>query len=300
MRGGYARLPVVEDPGTFAVRGGVIDVFVPLYRFPVRIELFGDQVESIRFFDPETQRTMRAVDEIYVHPVRETVRTRGHRLRDRILEAADLAEHPSSKTRAMLEQIDKGEDFFGIEALTPAFHERMASIFEYLPAGALVFVDEPDACIEALEASSTRARESYRTRLGEHRLAFPPEDFYLSTDELRALFDRGQRVEAHRSRSSSAGEGKRGVGPLRRRAAPRPGASSCSGRAPRSTRSCCGRWRRGCATGSTKGVRALIAVPSLQHAERLRVAAQGLPARARTLHRAPHGASTCSTRARSG
>ncbi len=55
VRGGYTRTPVVEDPGTFAVRGGVIDLFVPLYRFPLRVELFGDLVESLRFFDPETQ-----------------------------------------------------------------------------------------------------------------------------------------------------------------------------------------------------------------------------------------------------
>ena len=60
-----------------------------------------------------------------------------------------------------------------------------------------MFVDEPDACIEALEVELDEGAQSYRTRLGEHRLAFPPQDFYLSTDELRALFDRGQRVEAH-------------------------------------------------------------------------------------------------------
>src|SRR5207248_986255 len=99
VRGGYTRSPVVEDAGTFAVRGGVIDVFVPLYRFPLRIELFGDLVESIRFFDPETQRTMRAVDEAYLHPVRETVLTGGHQLRERLLAAGDHASHPSSKTR---------------------------------------------------------------------------------------------------------------------------------------------------------------------------------------------------------
>ena len=54
VRAGYARSEVVEDPGTFAVRGGVIDLFIPLYRYPTRIELFGDLVESIRFFDPAT------------------------------------------------------------------------------------------------------------------------------------------------------------------------------------------------------------------------------------------------------
>ena len=86
---GWARTPVVDEPGTFAVRGGVIDVFPPLYRFPARLELYGDLVESIRFFDPQSQRTMRAVDELYLHPVRETVLTVGADPRAKILDAAD-------------------------------------------------------------------------------------------------------------------------------------------------------------------------------------------------------------------
>jgi transcription-repair coupling factor (superfamily II helicase) len=198
VRGGYTRMPVVEDPGTFAVRGGVIDVFVPLYRFPLRIELFGDEVESLRFFDPETQRTMRAVDEAYLHPVRETVLTRGARLRERLLEASDRASHPSSKTRAILDQLEKGEDFFGVEALTPAFHERLASIADYFPDGATLFVDDPEAIVERVDEEHENGVEAYQARLDEHRLAFPVDDFYLSVDEVRALFDRRRRIEAHR------------------------------------------------------------------------------------------------------
>jgi transcription-repair coupling factor (superfamily II helicase) len=198
VRGGYTRMPVVEDPGTFAVRGGVIDVFVPLYRFPLRIELFGDEVESLRFFDPETQRTMRAVDEAYLHPVRETVLTRGARLRERLLEASDHASHPSSKTRAILDQLDKGEDFFGVEALTPAFHERLASIAEYLPDGATLFLDDPEAILQRVDDDLDEAATSYQARVEEHRLAFPASDFYLSVDDVRRLFDGRRRIEAHR------------------------------------------------------------------------------------------------------
>ncbi|HEX9104936.1 MAG TPA: DEAD/DEAH box helicase, partial [Polyangia bacterium] len=266
VAGGYQRMPVVEDPGTFAVRGGVIDAFVPLYRFPLRVELFGDLVESIRFFDPESQRTMRAVDEIFVHPVRETVRTRGNRLRDRLLEAGDRAEHPSSKTRAMLDQIEKGEDFFGIEALTPAFHERMASILEYLPEGSLLFVDEPEACLEALEVELDEGATSYRARLDEHRLAFPPEDFYASVDELRALFDRGKRVEAHQLEVAGTGaipvvrfavEQHRDLAIELARARAEKHEELLRPLARRLRD-----WR-------DEGVRTMIAVPNLQHAERL-------------------------------
>jgi transcription-repair coupling factor (superfamily II helicase) len=265
VRGGYTRMPVVEDAGTFAVRGGVIDAFVPLYRFPLRIELYGDLVESIRFFDPETQRTMRAVDEAYVHPVRETVLTRNNKLRDRILEAGDRAEQPSSKTRSMLDQIEKGEDFFGIEALTPAFHERMASIAEYLPPESLIFVDEPDACIDALDTELDEGKESYEARLAEHRIAFPPDDFYVSTAELQAIFDRGRRVEAHQLEVAGSNipvvrfsvDQHRDLAIELQRARAEKHEELLRPLAKRLRD-----WR-------DEGVRALVAVPNIQHAERL-------------------------------
>ena len=189
VRGGYTRAPVCEDPGTFAVRGGVVDVFVPLYRFPVRIDFYGDLIESLRFYDPATQRTLRKTGELFIHPVRETILTPGNRLRERLLEAADLSVHPSARTRQIQDQIEAGEDFFGAESLTPAFHGHMASIAEYLPAQPTFFLIEPHRLYDELEQTLREGESAYRQRIAEHRLAFPPLDFYLSGDELRALFD---------------------------------------------------------------------------------------------------------------
>src|SRR4051812_20916184 len=62
LRAGFSRAAVVEDAGTFAVRGAVIDLFPPVYRHPIRIELYGDEIESIRLYDAATQRTMRTLD----------------------------------------------------------------------------------------------------------------------------------------------------------------------------------------------------------------------------------------------
>jgi transcription-repair coupling factor (superfamily II helicase) len=282
VRGGYQRTPVVEDAGTFAVRGGVIDLYAPLYRFPLRIELFGDLVESLRFFDPETQRTMRAVDEIYVHPVRETVLTRDNQLRERVLAAGDHAEHPSSKTRAILDQIDKGEDFFGVEALTPAFHARMASIAEYLPDARLLFVSEPDSCIEALEEELDNGEEAYQARVAEHRLAFPPPEFYLSADEMGALIGSGQRVEAHTLEVAGsqtptvrfAVEQHKDLAIELQRARAEKHEELLRPLARRLKD-----WR-------DEGVRALIAVPNLQHAERLESLLKGYQI-VPHVHRAP-------------
>jgi transcription-repair coupling factor (superfamily II helicase) len=282
QRGGYSRTPVVEDAGTYAVRGGVVDVFVPLYRFPLRLELDGDRVESIRFFDPETQRTLRAVEEIYVHPVRETVLTEGHRLRERLLEAGDLSSHPSAKTRALLDQIDKGEDFFGIEALTPAFHARLASIAEYLPAEPRFFVDNPDGCEEAIEEELDNGEEAYQARLDEHRLAFPVGDFFIDRDEYRALIEKGRRVEAHTL--EVAGESGASV---RMRVEPHRELQMELARAraekheellgPLVTR--LRDWR-------DEGTRAIVVVPNLQHAERLEALLRGYQV-VPVVHRAP-------------
>jgi transcription-repair coupling factor (superfamily II helicase) len=195
VRAGFTRAAVVEDAGTFAVRGAVIDVFPPVYRHPVRVEMFGDEVESIRLYDAATQRTLRALDALYVHPVRETVRTAGSDPRAKILAAADAAVYPSSKTRHLLEQIDEGEPFFGIEALAPAFHARMAPLFDYLPADALCVVEDPEAVLEEARRQASKLRETAVARRAEHRLALDAAEFVLLEDEAHAALAARRRVE---------------------------------------------------------------------------------------------------------
>ncbi len=194
---GYVRASVVEDPGTFAVRGAVIDLYPPVYRHPVRIELFGDEVESIRLYDAATQRTLRRIPEVRVHPVRETLRTEGETFRERLLAAADVAAVPSSKTRLLIEQIESGEPFFGMEALAPIFHAKMDPIGAYLPSEAIFVVEDPDAVADQLRRSVSRLREAATARHTEHRLALEPTAFVLSEDEARAMIEDRRRIELH-------------------------------------------------------------------------------------------------------
>lgn len=193
-RAGFSRTQVVDDPGTFAVRGAVVDVYPPVYRHPVRIELFGDEVESIRLFDAATQRSLRQLDKMVFHPVRETVRTAGADPRARFLAAADQAAFPSSKARYLLEQIEAGEEFFGSEALAPIFHQRMASVFEYLPAGSRLVLEDPEALVEQARRATTKMRESAIHRRAEHRLALDPEEFVLSEHEAEAILQTRHRL----------------------------------------------------------------------------------------------------------
>jgi transcription-repair coupling factor (superfamily II helicase) len=195
LAAGFARAAVVEDAGTFAVRGAVVDLFPPVYRHPIRIELYGDEVESIRLYDAATQRTLRTLDAVHIHPVRETVATPGADPRARILAAADAAVFPSSKTRRLLEQIEEGESFFGIDGLAPAFHAGMVPFFDYLPAGALCVVEDPEAVLEAARRHATKLREAAAARQAEHRLALPAADFVLLEDEAAEALAARRRLE---------------------------------------------------------------------------------------------------------
>ena len=194
-RAGYGRAQVVEDPGTFALRGAVIDVFPPVYKHPVRIELFGDEVESLRLYDAATQRTLRPIDKLELHPVRETVVTAGADTRSRLLAAADQAAYPSSKTRYLLEQIERGEDFFGSEALAPIFHDRLGSFFDYLAPQARVVVEDPTAILEEARRSFSRVRESALHRRAEHRLALDAEEFLLDEEQAHLALAAWPRLE---------------------------------------------------------------------------------------------------------
>lgn len=195
LAAGYERTAVVDDPGTFAVRGGVVDVFVPIFRYPARIELDGDLVEKIRLFDPATQRTLRAVDEIFVHLCKEVVPTAGNRLRERILEAGDHAGQSSSKTRQLLSLIEKNEDFFGKEHLAPAFHDGLRSIGEYLHPDRLMVVVDPARCTDEVAAIWESADPAYETAVAERRLSFPPSDYFLATGEVESLWRDTRAIE---------------------------------------------------------------------------------------------------------
>ncbi|HMF39177.1 MAG TPA: transcription-repair coupling factor, partial [Polyangia bacterium] len=121
--------------------------------------------------------------------------TAGADPRARVLAAADTAVYPSSKTRRLLEQIEEGEQFFGIEALAPAFHAGMVPLFDYLPETTICVVEEPEAVLDEARRQATRLREVALSRHVEHRLALPAEDFVLVEDEAAAALAARRRLE---------------------------------------------------------------------------------------------------------
>ena len=177
---GYNQVDVVEMPGEFAHRGGLLDVYPPESERPVRIELFGDEVESIRTFDPGTQRSATAADEAVLLPLTETpvdedtlaainARLSGHRLEgdDELIERAVRSTGMSV--------------FPGWELYAPvAGADR--SFFDLLP-GATVVLDEPDTLAESQDAWWTKLTEVHERSLIGNLVR--PEDLYLNPEQWR-------------------------------------------------------------------------------------------------------------------
>ncbi|MEJ2211680.1 MAG: transcription-repair coupling factor, partial [Anaerolineae bacterium] len=135
---------VVEDPGTFSRRGGLIDVFPPNLLRPVRIELFGDEIESLRFFDATTQRSDEQVDRFTLAPASEALPRLATGAVQRLSNLDLTLCHPPARMeyKEDLQNLDQGVHFRGIEFYLPFFYSHPAILLDYLPADGLCIVDD--------------------------------------------------------------------------------------------------------------------------------------------------------------
>jgi transcription-repair coupling factor (superfamily II helicase) len=193
VAGGWDRVPMVDDPGSFAVRGGVIDLFPPLAAHPVRLELFGDEIETLRWFDVESQRTIRDADPIAIHPVRETIPTGTGDARTRIRAAADELLFPSRTTRQLIEQLEANEPVPGLEGLVPAFHDALDPPAAYLGEDRAWVVVDPDAIRRAADELWAEAEARFAERKRSNRFAYPPSAHMVAPDELVATLTAAPR-----------------------------------------------------------------------------------------------------------
>jgi transcription-repair coupling factor (superfamily II helicase) len=192
---GYVREDPIGAVGEYSIRGGIMDLWPPGRAAPIRIEFFGDTVDSIREFDPETQLSTTQLMEIEVAPMRElhvtaqdfrewAARARG-RWRDQRFAR-------SLRDRTVF--ADEGENFPGWEWLISIISDRSASAFDYLSDAVLV-IDEPVAIESFLSTAFQILEERYAETDAVDDLGLTLSELYLSAEELRAKIDSLQRVE---------------------------------------------------------------------------------------------------------
>jgi transcription-repair coupling factor (superfamily II helicase) len=195
IAGGYVREDPIGAIGEFSIRGGILDVWPPGRGAPVRVEFFGDTVDSIREFDPETQLSTIQLTEIEIPPMRE-IAVRPSDFREWAAQARVRWREPrfarSLRDRTVF--ADEGEDFPGWEWLISLVHEGRASVFEFFEDAILV-VDEPVAVENFLASAFQTLADRYAETDAADDLALSPRELYLSVEELRAGIDAMQRVE---------------------------------------------------------------------------------------------------------
>ncbi|MBI5830319.1 MAG: DEAD/DEAH box helicase, partial [Chloroflexi bacterium] len=140
---GYTSDTIVSEPGQFSRRGGIVDVWPPADTYPTRIELFGDEIEHLRRFDPASQRSGDGVDSVTVTPAREVLIKNGPRAvqTQHIVETQHAASLPDN-IAPDLDRLAEGATFPTLEFYLPLLHTTPASLLDYLPDDTLIFIDD--------------------------------------------------------------------------------------------------------------------------------------------------------------
>ncbi len=189
--GGYVQSMIVEEPGDFCVRGGILDIFSPLYSDPLRIELFGDTVDSLRFFSTADQRTTKNIPEAVILPAKEAILKTEHtdEIITRIRAQASTLEIPVAKVRDLVNRIKNEGDFPGIDSLIPLLYPKLASFFEYVPEQALYMLIEPAELEKAAQEFQKQTSHNFISACNKNRLCVEPHKLYLEWTQAQEILE---------------------------------------------------------------------------------------------------------------
>jgi transcription-repair coupling factor (superfamily II helicase) len=188
ISGGYSKTAIVEEFGDFSVRGGIIDVFSPLYDDPLRIELYGDLVESLRFFSASNQRKLNDIQEAIILPARELILNKKYipNIISKIRSLANELDVPVSHARKIIDTIRHDEDVPGLESLLSLFYPRLDTLFDYIPEDTLVFTFDSGKLEKVALETEERLHNNYHASSNEKKLCVAPPELYLNWSQAAA------------------------------------------------------------------------------------------------------------------
>ncbi len=212
---GYNPAEIVEEPATFARRGGIIDVWPPNLPRPVRIDLFGDEVDSLRLFDPASQRTLEHVQSVEIGPGSEVLSKYGPKILERLHVRGEHLNAPGNvatgdqatplhdpglllaireEIRHEVEQLSASHSFHGVEWYMPYCYDQPATLLDYIGADATLVVDDALDLLPTLLELEQQADQlkAELEHAGELPRGFWPS--FFATEELRARLVERQPV----------------------------------------------------------------------------------------------------------
>ena len=192
VRQGFIRSETVMEPGEFAVRGGILDVFPPGTENPVRLDFFGDDLDGLRSFDATTQRSLGKLKDVILKPVSEVPLDEAAVSRFRT-QYRELFGAPKADD-ILYESISAARRHLGVEHWLPLFHERLETLLDYVPNAAIVLDHQAEEARDArldliadyFDARTTVAGTGAATG-GSPYNPIPPERLYLGAEEWRSL-----------------------------------------------------------------------------------------------------------------
>ncbi len=185
LGGGYSRMSMVEERGELAVRGGILDLFPPQRANPVRIELLGDQVESIREFDPGSQRSRGSLSAMVAAPPRELLFDRAQVIeRSDALRALAPTDEDQAAVDELVDGLLRGHIPPGAEAIAPALQPRCESLLDYLPDNTLIAIADPDPGRDRLLQWHADALDNYAAAREAGRPVCAPGELMLPAETL--------------------------------------------------------------------------------------------------------------------
>ena len=188
----YQAVSQVMQPGEYAIRGGLIDLFPMGSDRPYRIDLFGEEVESIREFDPDTQRSGETLEAVELLPAREVPLT-DHAIQ-RFRQAFRATFEGDPQRVPLYRDVSNGIHPPGVEYYLPLFFETTASFFDYLPAATVCILDQ--AVWPAAQTFQSEAQERYeQLRHDTERPILPPAQLFIDAGELRERLRAHARIE---------------------------------------------------------------------------------------------------------
>ncbi len=195
VRMGFSQSPTVMEPGDFAVRGGIIDIFPPGESGPVRLDLFGDVLDGVRRFDPATQRTTETLSGIDLAPVSEVLMDEASITRFRQNYRIEFGAAGSDDP--LYEAVSAGRKHQGVEHWLPFFHATLETLFDYLPDASILLDDQVtparlarwEGIVDQYE--TRKLAMSAKGRMDTVYKPCPPELLYLDDESwTTALADR--------------------------------------------------------------------------------------------------------------
>lgn len=193
---GYQPVEMVEARGEFSVRGGILDIFPPVGENPLRIEFFGDTVESIREFEVTTQRSITQQELVTILPIREVVLSQEALQRGIMRIKARISEIGASYNtfNTLMNQLDQAIFFPGMERYASYFYPDLESLFDYLDPQSLLIIKEELDVEQAASKFELKIQEGYQHALDKGNPVPDPDSLYLNVKQIKEYLEKWQRV----------------------------------------------------------------------------------------------------------